>query len=597
MCGIIGEIKRNGDIDIDHFNEVRDLLIHRGPDGCGTEILGKGNIAFGHRRLSIIDLSENGKQPMCNEDKSVWITFNGEIYNFLELKSQLRNHEFKSNSDTEVLIHGYEEWGIDKLLSKIKGMFAFGIWDGNKNKLFIARDRFGIKPLVYQHTQNQFIFSSELKCIANHVNFQKKVNEDAIADFFTYSYIPHPLTIWEDVYKLPPAHYIVFDAGTFNCKLEKYWELNVDNILISDSEAIYETHRLIDKSIERHLISDVPVGLFLSGGYDSTTLLMKMLELGYKPDVFTVGFPGHQNDETFHAKSIANYFGVKHYIEEIPLGLNVMEVLRDLSSVYDEPFAGSSMITNHLVARSTVQNAKVAFSGEGADEIFGGYKWYRKIEKYYQQANFKRHLRSLRKGIFNSEDEFLNLYNDSMLGVLKENDKIKVLNLKISKKMKQRGLWFFSEVYNRNSLINDKVKQAQFIDSQTFISNHCLYRADLSSMINSLELRVPFLDHELYEYMFSLAPSVYFKNGVKKFLLEEKLLKKVPSAVLEMPKKGFSFHFGGDNFQNEFEELVKNGRIVKYGFISDLGLNAKSLSDNFKFHLINLELWFQNHYE
>ena len=596
MCGIIGEIQKHENINLEHFNERRDLLFHRGPDGFGTEVLGDGNIAFGHRRLSIIDLSENGKQPMCNEDRTIWITFNGEIYNFRELKAELQNHIFISNSDTEVLIHGYEEWGIEKLLYKIKGMFAFGIWDEKEKKLFIARDRFGIKPLVYQQTHNQFGFASELKCIAKHKNFQKEINQNALADYFTYSYVPEPLTIWEGVYKLPPAHFGIFDTSTFTLHIEKYWELGVDNKLISDAQAIHDTHNLIDKSIEQHLISDVPVGLFLSGGYDSTTLLMKMVELGYKPAVFTVGFPGHLNDETQQSRAVANYFGVKHFVEEIPLGFDVVEMLRDLSTIYDEPFAGSSMITNHLVAKTAARNTKVAFSGEGADEVFGGYKWYRKIEKHYQQGNIKRCLKGVRKGIFNVHDEFVHLYNDSMLGVSKENNKIDILNHDISKKMRQRGLWFFSDVYKRNSTIIDKIKQAQFIDSHTFISNHCLYRADLSSMASSLELRVPFLDHELYEYIFSLNPSVYLKPGVKKFLLEQKLLSKVPNAVLNMPKKGFSFHFGGNNFQEEFERIVKNGKIVKYGIV-DLRLSEAQLSDNFKFHLVNLEFWLQNHYE
>ena len=597
MCGIIGEIKKRSSINLEHFNELRDLLFHRGPDGYGTEILGEGNIAFGHRRLSIIDLSENGRQPMSNEDGSVWITFNGEIYNFCDLKDELSNHQFKSNSDTEVLIHGYEEWGIEKLLSKIKGMFAFGLWDEREKKLFIARDRFGIKPLVYQQTTDHFLFASELKCIANHENFEKRINQYALADYFTYSYVPQPLTIWEGVYKLPPAHYGVFDVNTSTLNIQKYWGLNIENDLISDKEAIDKVHKLIDKSIEQHLISDVPVGLFLSGGYDSTTLLMKMLEMGYKPDVFTVGFPGHLNDETEQAKAIANYFGVKHFIEEIPYGLNVFEMLSDLSSIYDEPFAGSSMITNHLVAKATVRNTKVAFSGEGADEVFGGYKWYKKIEEYYQQRNLKRYLKSIRNGNFNAKDEFLNLYNNSMLGVSNENKSLNILNRDISKNIKQRGLWFFSDNYERSSQLQNRIKQAQFIDSHTFVSNHCLYRADLSSMVNSLELRVPFLDHEIYEYVFSLNPSVYLKAGVKKFLLEEKLRKRVPNAVIDMPKRGFSFHFGGDNFQEEFNRISRTGKIVEFGIIPKVGVNELHLSDNFKLHLVNLELWFKNHYE
>jgi asparagine synthase (glutamine-hydrolysing) len=595
MCGIIGEIQKTNPVNVDQFDALRDLLFHRGPDGAGTELLHDSRIALGHRRLSIIDLTENAKQPMCNEDGSIWITFNGEIYNFQELKAELSQHTFKSNSDTEVLIHGYEQWGIEKLLEKVKGMFAFGIWDDKKQQLVFARDRFGIKPFVYQHSQNHFIFASEVKCIAHQKDFSKNINQDALADYFNYSYIPYPLTIWDGVYKLPPAHYGVLDFKTFELQLTKYWDLSLGNSIVKNDVAIEKAHELIDNATRQHLISDVPIGLFLSGGYDSTTLLMKMLDLGYKPDVFTIGFPGHENDETNQAKAIAKHFGVKHFIEDIPLGVNVVDLLQELSVFYDEPFAGNSMINNHLIAKTTVKHAKVAFSGEGADEVFGGYKWHRKIEKYYEQGTVKRHLRNWRLGIFDSKTEFLKLYNRSMLGVLEENSKCHVVNQELTQKMNLRELWHFEEFYNGN--LTDKVKQAQNIDTHTFIPNHCLHRADLSSMANSLEVRVPFLDHEIYEYVFSLNRSVYMKKGSKKFLLEEKLKNRIPDSVLNMPKKGFSFHFSENNFQKEFDRILENGLVVKYGILNKVGKQKIELSENFKFHLVNLEFWLKNHFE
>ncbi len=594
MCGIIGEIRKSNQVNMEQFNILRDLLFHRGPDSCGTEVLNAGSVALGHRRLSIIDLSENAKQPMCNEDASIWITFNGEIYNFQELKAELSNHMFKSNSDTEVLLHAYEEWGIEKLLQKLKGMFAFGIYDDKKKQMVFARDRFGIKPFVYQHTKHHFIFASEVKCIAKQHSFNKKINQDALADYFTYSYIPYPLTIWEDVYKLPPAHYGILDLESFELRLSKYWDLPVADVIINDVEAIDNAHELIDKSTRQHLISDVPIGLFLSGGYDSTTLLMKMLNLGYKPDVYTIGFPGHQNDETLQAKAIANHFGVNHFVEDIPNGINIVELLRELSDFYDEPFAGSSMINNYLIAKTTVKHTKVAFSGEGADEVFGGYKWHRKMELHYEQGVIKRLLKNGKEGIFNSKIEFLSLYNRSMLGVLEENNKGNIVNPELTLSMSRRALWHFEEFYDADVL--DRVKRTQYLDTHTFIPNHCLQRADLSSMANSLEVRVPFLDHEIYEYVFSLNRSVYMKKGSKKFILEERLKNRIPDSVLKMPKKGFSFHFSENNFQKEFESIVDNGLIVKYGILNKFKHSKSQLSDNFKFHLVNLEFWLQNHY-
>jgi asparagine synthase (glutamine-hydrolysing) len=595
MCGIIGEIQKSTLVDINQFNTLRDLMFHRGPDGCGTEVINERNVALGHRRLSIIDLSENAKQPMCNEDSTLWITFNGEIYNFQELKAELSHHTFKSNSDTEVLIHGYEEWGIEKLLPKLKGMFAFGIWDDKKQQLIFARDRFGIKPFVYQHTQNHFIFASEIKCIAHQQGFNKNINQDALADYFTYSYVPYPLTIWEGVFKLPPAHYGILNLKTFDLQLEKYWDLSLGNALVTADEAIDKVHQLIDKATSQHLISDVPIGLFLSGGYDSTTLLMKMLDSGYKPDVYTIGFPGNENDETKQAKAIAKHFGVKHFIEDVPAGVNVVELLRELSVFYDEPFAGNSMINNYLIARTTVKHAKVAFSGEGADEVFGGYKWHRKIEKYYEQGLFKRLLKNWKTGIFDPKTEFLKLYNRSMLGVLEENNKQEIINQDLTQRMKQRNLWHFEKYNNTN--ITDHVKRTQYVDTHTFIPNHCLQRADLSSMANSLEVRVPFLDHEIYEYVFSLNRSVYMKKGSKKFFLEERLKNQIPDSVLNMPKKGFSFHFSENNYQKEFDLILENGLIVKYGIVSKVGIQKNQLSEHFKFHLVNLEFWLKNHFE
>jgi asparagine synthase (glutamine-hydrolysing) len=593
MCGIIGEISFQGQIDLRHFDELRDLMVHRGPDGYGTEVLNQGSIAFGHRRLSIIDLSNNAKQPMCNEDGTVWLTFNGEIYNFQSLKNQLiSKHQFKSNSDTEVIIHGYEEWGLEKLLSKMKGMFAFGLYDSKINKVYIARDRFGIKPLVYTHNNAFFSFASELKCIAKHKLFQKEIDQDALADYFTYSYIPHPNTIWSDAKKMPPAHYGILDVKTGAFHIKEYWRLEVQDNNFTDHDAIQKSRALIEVAAKEHLIADVPIGLFLSGGYDSTTLLMKMSEFSYKPDVFTIAFPGSINNEVEQAKAIAKHFGVRHYIEEIPKNTDVFTICEELAPYYDEPYAGNSMINNHLVAKLASQYVKVAFSGEGADEVFGGYKWYPKIEAHYRQKILKRKLKEIRDGNFSSHKAFLDLYNRSMLGVLKENNQLGVLDDSIGQTMKLRGLWHFEKYYLE---LNDKVKSAQVIDAQTFVPNHCLARADMSSMINSLELRVPFLDHEIYEFVFSLNRNVYMKSGVKKFLLEEQIKNKVPNDILKMPKRGFSFQYSGANFDAKFNDMVMNGELVKRGILNKGRIELNQLSDHFKFHLLNLELWFKNH--
>jgi asparagine synthase (glutamine-hydrolysing) len=594
MCGIIGEIQRTHAINLDKFNELRDLMYHRGPDGAGTELLNDSKIAFGHRRLSIIDLSNHAKQPMCNEDGSVWITFNGEIYNYRELKAELINkHDFKSNSDTEVLIHGYEEWGLEVLLNKLKGMFAFGLWDQKNKKLIVARDRFGIKPLLYSYSENQFLFSSELKSIANHPKFDKELDDNSIADYFTYSYVPFPNTIWKSAYKLPPAHYAELDTQDFSLTIKEYWKLVIDSKKLDFDEALFESNRLIEIATKQHLESDVPIGLFLSGGYDSNTLLINMLDLGYKPDAYTVAFPGSENNEIEQAAAVAKHFGLNHYIEEIPRETNVVDILEELAPYYDEPFAGSSMINNHLIAKLAGRQLKVAFSGEGADEVYGGYKWHRKIESYYKESWFKRAIKNIIDGNVNPNSVFLALYNRSMIGVLNDVKINNVLHPELIHCMRRRGLWHFR---NHLQVNHDKVKQTQFLDYKTFIPNHCLQRSDMSSMVNSLEVRVPFLDHEIFEFMFSLDRSVYMKPGKKKVLMENKLKNRIPDSVLNMPKRGFSFHYSGKNFDSKVSSIFTKGKLVEHGIIKSQRVKANYISDNLKFHLVNLENWFEYHH-
>jgi asparagine synthase (glutamine-hydrolysing) len=594
MCGIIGQINKNKKIDVSVFDRLRDILVHRGPDGFGTEILNDGKVALGHRRLSIIDLTDHAKQPMCNEDQTVWLTFNGELYNFLSLKKDLidKGHKFVSNSDTEVLIHGYEEWGIEALLKKIKGMFSFAIWDGNKKKLFAARDRFGIKPFVYFKSDDEFIFASELKAIANYAEFPKIIDENAISDFLIYSYIPFNKTVWKDTFKLPPAHYLEFDYGTFRLKTEKYWELETAENIIDDDFAIEKANELIKKSTEEHLLSDVPVGLFLSGGYDSTTLLMHMADLGYDISSFTIGFENTEQSEHEQAAIVAKQFNSKHQVKMFDENTDVLSLLKKMSHFYDEPFAANSMINTYVVSELAAKSCKVVLSGEGSDEVFGGYKWHKKIDQYYKGFGVKERIKNILEGNFTKKSIYLDLYNRSMTGVMKDIATSNALNTELKEKIKNRGLWYFDQFYHQEL---DVVKRCQYIDAHSFIPDHCLFRADISSMAHSLEVRVPFLDHEIFEFVFGLNSSVYFKDGSKKFLVEENLRKRVPKEILEMPKRGFSFHNLESIFDSRFEAMLLNGNLVKEGILKK-DIDFTLMSDHFKFHLLNLELWMETHY-
>jgi asparagine synthase (glutamine-hydrolysing) len=593
MCGVLGQINRILPIDETEFIRMRDMMLHRGPDGFGHVFRQEYRMGLAHRRLSIIDLSPDAAQPMCNEDQTVWITFNGEIYNYLSLRSELINagHHFRSKSDTEVLVHGYEQWGIAGLVLRLKGMFAFGIWDDRSEKLFLARDRFGIKPIVYGLIDDSFYFASELKAIKEASNVSLTINNHALADYFTYGYVPCPLTIWQGVYKLPPGHYLEFNNLDWSYELHRYWELKPGYSKISDNEALIRSQELIRQSLSEHLVSDVPLGLFLSGGYDSGTLLMYLSELNEQVQSYTVSFPGTDDDEVVEARALAETFNSPHLVEEISGSVDAFQLLNEMAPFYDEPFACSSMINVYQISKVASKFGKVVLSGEGADELFAGYKWHRKIDAYYKGWNIKRLIKEWLNGNFSSKNAFFHLYNRSMTGVLNEALSGYFLSDDLKDNIKSRGLYYFEQFYLKNQ---NPVKLCQYIDSLTFIPDHCLFRADMSSMAHSLEIRLPFLDHELYEYVFNLDPSVYFKAGRKKFLLEEAMKQRVPSSVLNMPKRGFSFIDPERIFDHRFLDLLHNGNLIKSEILkANQPLNE--LSSQAKLQLLNLELWWTHH--
>jgi len=590
MCGILGQINKTYPIDPTVFNRMRDKLIHRGPDGEGTQILEEGKVALGHRRLSIIDLSENGRQPMCNEDKSIWLTFNGEIYNFVHLKKTLeqQGHKFKSNTDSEVIIHGYEQWGIQGLLQKLKGMFAFGLWDAHKQRLVAARDRFGIKPFYYYEDEKSFIFASEIKAINDNPNVKRTLDKSSLADYFTYSYVPHPSSIWEDIKKLPPATYLTRDLnGCDRDSPVKYWSLSLANDIISSAEAVEQADHLIKHSVNEHLLSDVPVGIFLSGGYDSSTVLS---HIGREKEIssFSIGFADSKKSEHLVASRIASEFNTKHHEELFHKDQNNFELLKQLSYFYDEPFAISSMIPYYQVSKLASKHNKVVLVGDGGDEAFAGYKWHYSINDYFSSWSLNRV-----KNIFRSKNELLiELYAKAMTGISREVYNSSIISKDIALRVRERGYFNY-----RNYLIDDElIKKLQYLDFNTFIPEPCLTRADRSSMANSLEVRVPFLDHEIFEFTFSLHPSVYFKPNIKKYLLYENLKKHIDSSILNLPKRGFSFQHLATLVNNDNMKLLNDGMLMQLGIIDNLQQLKKS-NNKVKFHFLVLELWYRAHYE
>lgn len=534
MCGIIGEFSIKSKIDYHLFESMRDTLFHRGPDGSGAAYFLDDRVALGHRRLSIVDLSENGSQPMSNEDKTVWITFNGEIYNYQSLRKILEQngHLFKSTSDTEVIIHGYEEWGI-KILQKLEGMFAFCIWDDSNRSFFLARDRFGIKPLYYYKDEERFIFSSELKGILRNPKVEKRLNVHSLTDFLVYRFVPSPRSIWKSIMKLEPGQYLTYTVND-GIKLGKYWSLTSGDETPGEQVVGEQTESLLRDAIKSHMISDVPVGVLLSGGFDSSLVTSMMTEVSENIRSFSIGFDRWDKSEHVHARIAAQHFGTEHS-EEI-LKEAAISNLHKLSYYFDEPLGGSSFIPTYMVSRLASSKVKVVLSGDGGDELFAGYTWHRKINKLYYESGLKQRIK---RAITGRSNYLLNTYFDLMSwSGYRYDDMSQLLNgdLIDVEQNGQDNLWLYKKYLNNKF---GPVRTFQLLDFHSFLPEVVLTKVDRASMANSLEVRVPFLDTSVVSYVMNLSENVVFNPSVNKTILNYILKKRLPSSLLKKPKQGF----------------------------------------------------------
>ncbi|MDE6426189.1 MAG: asparagine synthase (glutamine-hydrolyzing) [Ruminococcus sp.] len=497
MCGIVGFIN-----DIDNSNAVlgkmMDRIKHRGPDAEGKYI--DDGIALGHRRLSIIDVSSQGDQPIFNEDKSMVIVFNGEIYNYAEIREELSGagHTFRTNTDTEVIIHGYEEYG-EKLLEKLRGMFSFVIWDKNKRKLFGARDFFGIKPLYYAIMGKSFMFGSEIKCFLEHPNFRKELNTDALENYLTFQYSPTNETFFRNVYKLPPAHCFTLEDGKFTAR--RYWDVNFNEDNTPDlDEWVERISDTFHNSVEAHKIADVEVGSFLSSGVDSSYVAA----VADVDKTFTVGFG---TDEKYNEIGWAKNFSKAIGKENTSKVITPEEYWGNLSKIQyhmDEPLADPSAVALYFVCNIASEHLKVVLSGEGADEIFGGYNVYsdpdgtlydklprvvkRTVADIAEKLPAKRGVNFfVRKGR-DVEERFIgNAY------MFTSEDRKKLLKIKTdAPEPAEITSKFYKRVKGK-----DDVTKMQYLDLHMWMAGDILLKADKMSMANSLELRVPFLDKEI----------------------------------------------------------------------------------------------------
>jgi len=583
MCGIAGFITIGIPAERSLIRAMCDLIRHRGPDGEGEYI--DGPVALGHRRLSIIDL-EGGAQPLGNEDDSVMVTFNGEIYNFIELREDLehKGHIFKTKSDTEVLVHLWEDVG-ERLPEYLNGMFAFAIWDRRKQLLFAARDRFGEKPFYYatDFGAYRFVFASELKAVAALPGFPKQINPRAVADFLALSYVPDPDTIYASARKLPAGHCLTWSAGRL--QVRPYWKPEFrSDPAASMASAIDGVRDLLQDCVTRRTIADVPLGAFLSGGVDSSAMVACMAHAGSEVKTFSIGFSEKEFDELRYAHMMVARYRTQHR-ERVVTPL-IHEALKMLFTHYDEPFADSSAIPTLYLSRMTREHVTVAMSGDGGDELFGGYRRYRfgvfedRIRKFLPRSVRRRILgrlaelypraerwpRPLRaKSTLTELSQELGDSYFSAISTFRDAAFERVLASSLQRDL--NGYSPRADFAGRFAQYSGlpPLKQMQAVDLETYLPGDILVKVDRASMAFSLETRAPFLDHRLANLICAMPSDFLLHGGTGKYVLKKALEPMVPAPIINRPKMGFGVPMDAwfrSSLKNPFQSIVLSDRMA-----------------------------------
>ncbi len=579
MCGIAGMVSLNGaPVDQGVLDRLTDALEHRGPDGRGTFI--DGNVGLGHRRLSIIDLTNGGSQPMRSEDGTLTLIFNGEIYNFQELRTMLETsgHHFHSRSDTEVLLHMYQEFG-PACLSHLRGMFAFAVLDRKRQTLFIARDRVGKKPLLYFQERGVFAFASEIKALRTLSECPREVDWESIHHFLTMMYLPSPQTGFHGLKKLPAAHSLTLDLATGTEKVERYWELRYDTdektSLPEWEEKIRST---LEESVRLRMIADVPVGAFLSGGLDSATVVAIMSKLSPHPvKTFTIGSADAQFNELPQAELTAKAFHTDHH--PIMLHADIVHLLPELVRTYEQPFADPSVIPTYLVARETRSHVTVALNGDGGDENFMGYARYpilRFSQKWARMPGFLHAITRTGTNLFHSLSHSTLSYRarrfERTIGMPWEKRYLQYLSFFTEEE--KRGLYrdggrnfprtdeFYAALTARaRGRAHDTLHQAMSMDLDTYLADDLLPKVDMGTMAHSLEARSPLLDHHLLELTARLPVRYQMRGGTRKWILRRIVKDLLPPEILQKPKTGFRLPLN-TWFRNDLRDFVSE-RILE----------------------------------
>jgi asparagine synthase (glutamine-hydrolysing) len=636
MCGICGSVNLSDD---DHLARMTDSLAHRGPDDSGVNFFAAERVGLGHRRLSIIDLSPAGHQPMSNADESLWIVFNGEIYNFLDLRRELEKggRRFHSQTDTEVILQQYEEEGPE-CLARLNGMFAFALLDRRRQKLLLARDHFGIKPLYYYQDGGRFVFGSEIKAILTSGIYSPDINWQGLHDYFTYLYVPTPETMFRGIRQVPPAHVLELDLRTNETSLRRYWQPQGSNSANGNGAAKSsleddkrELRELLSDSVRRQMISDVPLGVFLSGGVDSPVLTGLMAQASAQPvKTFTIVFQGknvESYDERDIARKVARKFSTEH--REIPVDLTEPLEMLNLVDHFDQPFGNPTFYLMYLISKHTRPEATVALCGAGGDELFAGYPRYRamalarmvrRIPKpllggLRRALDFARDdyrtmtLRRARQFLDGLDDDFARQFVNWTY-FLNEGQKRSLLR-QVEQSSEGRGAGLLpSERIVRVALdespASDFGNRVLHLDVQTFLPDNILEYTDKMSMAVSLEVRVPYLDYRFVERSLKVPFAHKLRGGKGKAILKEIFADLLPQENLKAPKKGFNFPLAvwmRDHFDQYFdrhmgEPLVQREGILNWNYIQQLRQQHRSgKADNSYalFSIIMFDVWYRKY--
>lgn len=618
MCGITGFYSRKAVVTEDKMNQIigqmMNQIIHRGPDSYGSWIDKDNGLALGHRRLAIIDLSPEGHQPMHSISGRYVIVFNGEIYNYQILKKRLLDEvpqyasKFRGHSDTEVMLACIEHWGLEKAVQQFIGMFAFALWDKRERVLYLVRDRMGEKPLYYGWSNEVFLFGSELKSLVAYPNFRKDINREALTLYLRHNYIPSPYSIYNNIFKLNPGCILKLDTKNNQITINPYWSIlevviqGIASPFTSEQEAITELEHLLKDSVKQQMLSDVPLGAFLSGGVDSSTIVALMQAQSNRPvKTFSIGFYEEGYNEAEFAKAVAKHLGTDH-TEMYVSSEEALNVIPKIPEIYDEPFSDSSQIPTYLVCKLAKQQVTVSLSGDAGDELFGGYSRYLMSgiawSKLKLLPTFSRRMAAkLIKGV---DVEVWNRTLGWLAPFLFNRGEISSIGDKLNKIAEIIGVADYNDFYqrmvshwknpdnlviggkepiyafnNRNTKYDlkelDIYHQMMYLDSITYLPDDILVKVDRAAMNVSLETRVPLLDHRLVELAWRIPLSMKISDGQGKWILRQILYKYVPQKLIDRPKKGFGVPINEwlrDPLREWAENLLDRNKLLKQGFFN-----------------------------